>query len=383
MTAQIWPFKPREELIEVLEWRTDVFRAKSAEQRIALRTAPRRTFNLTHTLTDYEYASARALIRNAQGGDGFLVPDWPQSVAVGTVLAGSAETITANLADIDMGDTAFLWESLSLFESVNISFDSNGASVDPVTNDYESARLAPLWPAQCPDGLTAQRIGARLNQVSAAFTLTENNDLAASSYAEYRSQDVMPSCPIIGEGNLEESITWPLSDFDNQQSIPEYIRQRDIPNMRFSMRWIEFTKEAQFALRQWIHSRRGQQKAFWFSSQGQDFEPAASVSGTTVTTYALPGFTGVGHSGVFDIDILANDETHYYRRVSVAATGTPIAGRATLDLTIDSTLTLDLADINRISFLRCARFAADRFEFLHRAAGGMSVQVPCIEIEEP
>jgi hypothetical protein len=386
MTVQIWPFKPRDEMIESLEWKTDVFRAKSAEQRMALRTAPRRTFNLDHTLTDYQYAGARALIRDTQGGDGFLVPDWGQSIKVGSVSSGSAETISVDLSYVDMGDTALLWESSTKYESVGITNDSSGVVVDSVGNDYTDARLMPLWTAVCPEGLVATRIGARLNQSSIAFLLTQNNDLGASSYSQYRSHDVIPSCPVIGGGDLEESIVWPVTQFDNQQSSPYFLRQRDIPNMAFSMRWHEFSSAEIWDLRRWLHSRRGRQKVFWLSSRGKDFEPytiSADSNGATLTTYAMPGISGVGRSGVFDIDITTNDDNSYYRRVESVTTGTPVGGRETLDLLLDENLTINAGDIKRVSFLRCARFNADRVEMLHRASGGVSVQIPCVEVEQP
>lgn len=378
---KIWPYKPRGEVIEALSWRTDVFRAKSAEQRIALRIAPRREFNYSHVLTDYQYAGARALIRSVQAGDGFLVPDWGQAVELGAVPIGSAHGLTGDYSEYDFGDTALLWESVDNHEQVDFSDDSNGTSLGAVTNEYTNAYLLPLWPAICHGGLSASRIGANLNQCEIAFIITENTDLGYSDYSQYRSQDVMPSCPIIG--SLDDQIVWPATAFDNEQSSPELIRQRDIPDYSFSMKWHHFLNSDIWSLRQWLHSRRGRQKVFWFSSFSKDYEPAASVSGTTLTTYALPGITGIGHTTAYDLEVKAKDGTSYYRRVTSATTGTPIGTRSTLDLTIDSTLTIDLADIERISYLRLARFDVDRIELAHMAAGGTQVQAVCREVEEP
>lgn len=377
----IWPFKPRNDFNEALSWKTDVFRAKSAEQRIALRVAPRREFTFSHTLTDYEYTAAMALIRQCQADGGFLVPDWSQAILLGDLPTGSAHGLSTDFSEYDFGDTALLWESLDNYEQVDFVDDSNETSISPVSADYTKAYLIPLWTAVCPGGLSSERIGANLNQCEIAFISTQNNDLGASDYSQYRSHDVLNYCPIIG--SLQDKLTWPVSFFDNEVSSPELLRERAIPDYTFMMRWQTVTNSEIWSLRRWLHSRRGRQKAFWFSSYSEDFEPAASVSGTTLTVYAHPGVSGVGHTTAFDIEVKAKDGTSNYRRVTAATTGTPIGSRGTLDFTIDSSLTIDLSDIDRISFLRMARFDVDRIELSHQAATGTQVEVLCREIEEP
>lgn len=383
MTAQVWPFKQRGDIIESLEWLTDVFRAKAAEQRIALRTSPRRIFNLAHLLDDREYSAAQAMMREAQAADGFMLPDWPQSIIIGPVSPGSGVSIDVDLTYTDIDSDAMLWESVDLFERVELTNDSNGVTLTTVVNSYTSARLVPLWAAQCPEGLANSRRPGQINECSVEMHVTDNNDLALSDYPQYRGHDVMTSCPVIGAGEFAEELGWPVSAFDNQTGVPYYLRQRSIPDMQYQMRWHSFTGQEAYELRQWIHSRRGRQKVFWMSSRARDLEPAATISGTTVTVYALPGIVGVGRTTSFDIDVTSLAGVSSYRRVSSATTGTPIAGRSTMDLTIDSSLSITLANIKRISFLRCTRFDADRIELVHSPSAGVSVQVPCIEVTEP
>lgn len=383
MTAQIWPFKPRAELLEVLEWRTDVLRPKSAEQRICLRVAPRRIFNLTHLMSDYEYSAGRAMIRSAQGAGGFLVPDWGQRINLGPLSPSSEPVLNIDISGMDIGGQAILWESPTNFEQVEILGDSNGVALDAISNTYQNARFMPLWLAIAPEGLANSRGPARTNEASIAMEVTENSDLSDSVYPQYRAHDLMPDCPVVGGGRFDESIAWPVTRFDNQQSAPRTLRQRSLPDMRFQMRWHEFTGADAYTLRRWLHSRRGRQKAFWMSSRGRDFEPASAISGTTVTVFDLPGIARLGRSSAFDIDITSTAGVSYYRRVSSTTAGSEISGRTTVDMTIDSGVALALPDIRRISVLRCARFDADRIVLRHRAAAGMDVQVPCVEISEP
>lgn len=383
MTAQIWPFKPRAEMLEVLQWNTDVLASRDAEQRICLATAPGRTFQLSHLMSDYLYSAGRAMIRASQGADGFLVPDWGQLVQLGPVSPASEYTVEVDLSYIDMGERAILWESPDNFEQVEVISDSNGVTLGSVVNNYDNARLMPLWAGIAPEGLLNSRGPARVNEVSIAMELTESNDLGASTYDQYRDHDIMPDCPIVGDSQFDESIAWPVSRFHNGQNAPHLIRQRDRPDVSFQMRWHAFQRADAWTLRRWIHSRRGRQKVFWMSSRGLDFEPAAAIAGTTVTVFDLPGVAQLGRDQVFDIDITSWAGVSQYRRVTATTAGSNVSGRTTVDMTIDSSLNIALADIKRISVLRCTRFDADQIVLRHRAAAGMDVQIPCVEVAEP
>jgi len=375
----VWPFKIREPLIESLEWATDVFRAKAGEQRLALRTSPRRIFSFDHVFTDQEYSYARTLIRLGQGADGFYVPDWSQPLRLGSVSAGTGIPITEDVSYLDIGERALLWGSKTQYEVVEYVDDSNGPKLAEVQGSYSDARLVPLWEGFAPEGLSTARGGARISISSIEFIVTENEDLSDSDYPQYREHDVVTTCPVIGSGDFSENIVWPVTTFDNLSSSPYYLRQRSMPDNMFQMRWHEFSRRDIWELRRWLHSRRGRQKVFWLSSRAKDLEPADDISGTTVTVFSTVGL----RPPPYDIDVTENDGTSSYRQVTDVVAGTPIGGRQTVDLTIDSSLAVSLSDIKRISYLRCARFDSDRIELEHGAAAGTSVSVPCIEVPVP
>ena len=388
MTAVVWPFPPREEMIEELQFSTDVMRAKAGEQRISMRTSPRRTFQLAHSFTDLKYSHARSLIRDAQGADGFLVPDWGQLVTLGAVSAGSSVAVTVDVSIIHAPVLfgrflMLLWESPSKFEIVLLTFA--GTSLAVVAGSYTHARLMPLWGAKAPESLSNNRSAGRINDASIAMEVDSSDDLSATPPgATYRSLDVLDECPVVGGGSFDESIAWTVSAFGTSSSIAHYIRNRTIPDMTYAMRWQLFTRTDQFALKQWLHYRRGRQKAFWMSSRGKDLEPSATASGTTVKVFAFFGLTGLGRNDPFDIEI-KTATTSYYRLVTSITAGTLTDGRATINMTLGTTLGVSLttAQIERISYLRCTRLNSDRVELLHSAGAGMSVQVPLIEIPTP
>jgi hypothetical protein len=142
------------------------------------------------------------------------------------------------------------------------------------------------------------------------------------------------------------------------------------------MRWLETSKTAQGDLLDWIASRYGRQKSFWASTFSKDLEPAAAISGTTVRVFNDVLARPFG----YHIDITARDGTRYYRQVTAAAAGSLVDGRATVDLTIDGSVTLALADIARISYLHLVRFESDRAEYNYSAPNVLRLAMNCIEV---
>ena len=373
---RIWPFKPRNPLSESLEWSTDVFRAKSSEQRIALRKNPRRVFQMTHFMRDKDANYARSLIRNFQADESgsFLIPDWTQSSDVGAVSPGSGVVISADLTDVFYGEKAILWQSEYLNEAVDVTWDSNGLTCD-VIGTYTNAKIMPAFAGESPDGLEITRTPASVNNVTIGFVLSDDYDIGSSNYSQYRGLDVISDCPIVGSGSFSESLAYQLSTFDTASGDNEYIRYRTYAENSFQMRWHKFTREDIFDLRQWISSRRGRQKAFWISSHAQDYE-VASISGTTVTVFNEI----VSRSAEFDIEIVDSGDV-YYRNVESLAAGPTVDGRQTVEMTIDTSVPITTA--SRISNLMCARFNADRIDFNHGGKAGTIVQVPCLEVPIP
>lgn len=376
MTRRVWPFRPRTPIVEALEWSTDVFRAKAAEQRISLRERPRRVFQYGYFFRDESSAYARNLIRDAQGADGFWVPDWTQAETVSSIAAGSGVSISVDLSAVKYGDNALIWESQSKHEVVSVTQASpENTLIGDVADSYTNPQIMPVWQGDTPEGLTVSRQPSHINNAAVSFILDEDFDIAASSFPTYRTHDVLTDSPIISSGTFEERESFPMESVGNAVGSLEYFQARDLVDFTFQMRWHTKTQAELYALRQWLHSRRGRQKAFWQSTYAKDLE-VSNISGTTVTVFD----DILGRSPNFDIEVLSGGVS-YYRQVTAAVAGTPVGGRSTLDLTVDSSLPVSSAD--RVSYLICSRFDTDRIELLHEAGVGTVVAVPCREIPVP
>jgi hypothetical protein len=377
MSRVAWPFKPISPVLDVYTWSTDIFQAKAAEQRIALRTIPAREFAHQYEVSEYAAGQMQILVRENSGADGFYVPDWTQMDYVGALSSGSSVPANADISDRVYGDSAFVWQNENQFEIVSVTADSNGLEIDTLVGDYDHANIMPAWTGDCPDGVSMSMRGARRISASASFILDAHEDISGSGYDQYRGHDVVPDCPVL-VGGLSKDYSQQISTFGGTVGDRKYLRARDLMNLNFNLRWQKFNNSEVHDLIRWISSRYGRQKAFWASTSQQDFEPASAISGTTVNVFK----SVVARSTRFDIEVVTSDGTKYRRQVSAISDGAPVDGRATSDLTIDTSITASLSEIERISLLVCSRFDSDRIEFDHRPKI-VTVSVPCYEIPVP
>lgn len=378
----IWPFRAKLEMIEALEWNTDVIVSRSgAEQRIALKPAPVRNYSLNHVFTGPEYAAAREIMREAEA---FEIPDWPLSRSASAVSASSSSVLIPCLLAEEMGlsadDDILLWTSTSEYQSAVVeSVDGSGITVDSLGSDFSGGRVAPLVSCLCNEGLSATRQIGRFTQASIEFLATENADLSNTDYPQYLGHDVMTDVPLLGA--IREGMAWSIEDIDNKIGTPVYLRTSDVPVNKFTLSWRKTTAAGILSLREWLHSRYGKQKAFWASSWSNDFALAEAIGASDETiTVSVPSGLVDWYRDAFDIEILSTAGTSYYRRITTAEIVDSM-----LELTFSGALGVALAidDVKRISLLRCARFDADRIEMLFRPGEGCAVSVPCVEIPEP
>ncbi len=386
----VWPFPSTAEMIERLEWRTDVIRSRASEQRIAMRSVPRRIFSLTHVANDALYSRARAITAYGQAVEFFGLPDWAQSRLLGALPAAASHAITDD-GYTDIAETGIVWESPDKYEVVSVERVAGNLVLSETLNDYSKALFMPLLLVQCQDGLSADRgpggLKLKTTRLSVELTAFDNTDIAAIEGAEYQGLSVLDSCPIVGDGSIEESLAWPLATFDNGQNTPHYLRERRLINSRYGMRWHLFDRESVYKLRQWLYAHRGRQRAFWLSSRRNDFRlalPSLSTA-TTIRIYSTPELTEIWPTPYFDIDITLNDGSSIYRRVTNAAFTASIDGNPTAVLTIDSQLGVDIApgSVKRISFMQCSRLDSDTVELTHRAGAGVMVSAVCTEVPVP
>ena len=211
----LWPFQPIDEVMEALEWKTDVLLAYAGEQRFRLRERPRRSWSFNHLFDDEGQAAARAIMR---GADGFYVPDWIRRIYSGSVSAGASVSITMDTTGLGLsaGASVVLWSGMPANEVCVIE------SVSPtelVLEYVATARTTTIYRvdnASQSASLDMTRMPGHLQTASITFESPAVETYAASTYDQYRSHDVLPiSATVTNRGTLSDNIIWPLEVFDN------------------------------------------------------------------------------------------------------------------------------------------------------------------------
>lgn len=346
MTTYVWPFAPLSEVVETASWLTDVLRTRSSEQRQNLRAVPRRELSYTHNLSDADVALAREYMRAA---DDWYVPDWTRMVHALAVSGGPVA-----LPD----GPAVIWRSPRDFEPVT----ATGGYLGPVLGAYGMVRIIPAYRARMVDGWTSARKAGGWSQGSVTFEIAEGVLEEGALYPQYQGHDFLNSPQIIGNSTFSEGLNWQQDVIDNQVAAPVGIRTLTYADVPFMVRW--WSRDIA-AVRAWVNSRRGRWRSFWLPSWAHDMRKL-SGSGASLTVDQYDA--AEGHIAALIGGIL------YPRGIQHASRNSS----GTWSITLDSAL--PAGDVARLMYLRHARFDSDRVEFQHKAAAGVSVAVPCIEV---
>ena len=373
MTA-IWPYKAIGSLVEAREYLTDVLRAKAGEQRISLRDGPRVTHRLNHLMTDVQLAFAEQIIR---GQEDFLVPDWTR-VFTADFSAGFGQEIPLPDCYGPDFEQALIWRDWDQYELIDTDpVSSNGSVLTSIAGNWPGARFLPLYPAICIDGISAKRIGKRLNPVDIVFAYTNFPDQPESDYDQYRGLDVLTDCPTLA-GGLDRGVAYPREETGGKTGQFFALRDRHLVDFVLSMRWRRFGLCEIQALKSWIDSRRGRAIAFWYPTRGEDLRLAAPI-GAAETEMEIEYIELADDT--FDIEIVLQSGAIHRRQVVSWVLDSTGVIRLTLSSALGVHVGID--DVRRISFLICARLNNDRVEFNYAPGAGCEVAVQVIECPVP
>lgn len=377
----VWPFIPQTTHRESLEWRTDVIRSFSNEQRLALRMEPRQAFSYTYMLTPEEFSRAKA-ISYQWAHRVYGVPVWSELSHVGPLAMGTTYIpVDTTAADYRENDVIIIWESSSSEMAVEITtVQSDSVSLKlPLTRDFTNAYVAPLRFARAYSGIEYSRSGNEVTVSKATFSVTQNKDLGATvGYPTYRSRDVVTDRTIV-VGDITERLVRPIDTFDNESGPVEVDIQGNWVEHHQVLTISTRSRAERWKARKWLHRLRGKQRPFWIPSWNRDLEVtvdfSSASSGLVVKAIGYPILYGVK-----DIMIQLKNGTRVFRRVLSGMSNNDGTETLSLDATVGVTATVN--DIDMVCFMSHVRLDADSVEINHEYNGQISVSVAVVEIPE-
>lgn len=376
-----WAFPAAQEIMEVLEWRTDVLTSRAGEQRIALRPHPREIVTFRHRLDALGMARAAELARAGFAGD-WHVPLWHRALQPNTDLAQGATEILLDtgFSDFRSGELAAIAvdgreaaavaiasvqpDRLILAEPLVLQLPSPAVAAPRIT-------VAPIRAGVLTSAIEVTRRRQGDGTVTASFLLRDAPDFAAPVLPTYLGRPVQTD-PSLVRRPLTASLRRAVEYVDNGFGPVVAEPLRDVFERSETITLKAQGPTARHALRRWLWSLRGRQASFWLPTWGRELQlRSAMTSGSTLMRVApvasLPAYVGRA--------ILLEMPTALRFRTITAA----IAEGADHRLTLSSNLGEPVPLLTKAHFLTAMRADADRVE-IQNGAVASEVTLPVIEV---
>ncbi len=372
----VWPFAPDWEdgVRERLEWRTEILASESmVEQRRAMRSTPRRTFNAMMYVEDRE-RQYLDLVLFAWSARIWVIPIWHEVQLLASEVALGSSRIDCDTEYLDFyaGGLAVLRGSTAFeFEGVEIeAIDAAGIDlVRPVQNTWQvGSRLYPARTAQLLSEPEQSRITDAAVSVEVDFLVTELNEWpAVMPITLYRGYPVLGMRPDEND-DLKVSQARLLSTLDNESALPKFTDLAGLAMPLRGWKWLGMGRSDQADLRSLLYALRGRQVPLWIPTHADDLTVLATISasGNTIDV-AWCGVTRFASSqaGRCDIRIELFNGTAYHRRITDSTELSSTAERIVIDAGLGANV--EPSEIMRVSWMTLSRGSSDQVEIVHDA----------------
>ena len=361
---------------EALEWLTDVIVAEdSTEDRGMMRVTPRQTLDMRFYLpTAYQPMVKNLLWANRTKQ--WLVPFWPHVQHVGAVAAGdSFLTVPTDFVDFRAAGLALIWQSPEDFQIVGIAeiADSDTLIINQPTRAFSDAHVVPLRRGFAPSDPT-RRFDGRKSSVQISFVIEENEQFVVSAPAQYQGRDIYFEAGLLEGDGLDEQMTAALDIQDEALGRIAYDSPWPTPRPRRPHRVLSDGLEEAWALRRWLHRRAGRFRDFWQPTFEADLIVQDAGALDTALIVRADGFMRFANNRAH---IAVETAAGWLPRQIESATQ---IGPTTVQLVLDSSLSIDAAAIKRVSWLGLWRQDADRVEINWLGGQVCATTLPILEI---
>lgn len=356
---------------ETLQFKTDVMTAWSgAEQRRALRIAPRRQFEFTAPMAQQERRFVEAALF-AWSSMTWAVPIFSDGQRLTSALTPGLLTIPCDTVNRDFraGGLAILIQDAVTYEVVQISTVTNtalGLTVAVAGSWPVGSRLYPVRTARLASYPQITRENAQYATIQPQFVTVEPCDWpAATGLPQYRGYPVLENSPDDSQ-QAGASYQRQTNLIDNDTGVVEMDDTAKVGFPMWTHAWFMQGRTARAFFRSLMYLLKGRQGEIWVPTYQSDLKLVATVAATASTMdVELTGYSLflVGQINRQDIRIELLNGTVFYRRV----TGSTSVDANTERLSIDSTLgqQITASQVRRISFMSLCRLNSDNIVIQH------------------
>lgn len=354
---------------ETLEWKTDILQSYSgAEQRIARRLSPRRTFEFSILINGNERTRFENRLAYV-GGNSWYFPIFTDVTYLEKDVDLNATVLPCSTLgrDFVVGNKVLIKSEINntnqtaLLEVAAVN-DYSITLVNPIKTRFNAgACIYPVRLAVLTDVPELTRYNDDLLSAQIRVRISEHNAFSndISYLPVYRDFPVLTMYPDWSE-SLKGRYERVLLELDNGSGIPKRLDTARLPFFVQEFRWFLTERNEHMQLRQLFYYLNGCQKNIWVSSQASDFNVLA-VDGR-VLEVENTGFNEIGlMSGRKDLVITLCNGNELYRRIELVAIVTDEIER----LLLNEPINVNADDILSVSFLILCRLDSDSVSWEH------------------
>ena len=377
----LWSFPAVQEVVEVLEWRTDVLPSRAGEQRIALRPRPREIVTLRHRLGALGMARAAELARAGFAGE-WNVPLWHMALQPDTDLAqGATEVlIDTSVSDFRSGGLAAIamdGKEVTAVTIASVQLDRL-ILVEPLFLQLpgpsvakQRATVAPVRAGVPTSPIEIARRRQGDGTVTASFLLRDAPDIAPLTLPIYLGRPVQTD-PSLMRRPLTASLRRAVEYVDNGFGPVVVEPIRDVFERSEAITLKARGPSARWAQRRWLWSLRGRQASVSLPTWGHELQLRAAMTSGSVLMRVAPVAELDGYIG--RRIMLEMPGALRFRTITAA-----IADGEDHRLTLSSNLGEPVPLVTKVHFLTAVRADADRVEIRHGAVAS-EVTLPVVEV---
>ncbi|MFT0531600.1 hypothetical protein ACMHYJ_02025 [Castellaniella hirudinis] len=375
----VWPISPdwADGVLERLEFLTDVHQSPvGAEQRRALRIAPRRSFEFSVVAEGAE----RTILDIALTGVGsypVLLPLYHDAADLAVELPPGATFLPADTVQREFRSGLALLQtpvgsgaSRMRYEVVMATAGAGGLALANPTrlHWWPGTRVYPIVRARVVGDVQISRVTSRVSQAQLRFDVIDPLDWSDSFPGEVRDGRLVWTVAPNERDALRVDFHRLQSVFDHELGPAQITDTGTSAWLRQQYRFTLEGRAERNRFRQLLYSLRGKQRALWLPTFSDDLIIAQDVALADEGIYVercgyTQYITAPGQHARRDIRIVLHDGRVFHRRI-VAARIEEAADREWLGL--DITLpTLAAANVQRIEFLAPMRMDQDSTELHH------------------
>lgn len=374
----IMPLWPRAGASETLEWLTSVIVSEDGhEDRAEMRVAPRQTFSYRYFVPPADHRRLRNILYGTTGLQ-WYVPVWPQVQNIGAV-ADAATSLTAETrwSEFREGGFVMLWDSADHCQIIEIDqiVDADTLTLTTAAEEFADAWLMPVRLGHLV-GNPNRMFNGRSDVIEMAFEVDDPDELTVAAPTQYLANDIYFDPGLLDGGMLAERMTARIDVFDESLGQIAYFAPWDFNKPQRVHRMGASNAEEAWAIREFLHRRRGRSVPFWQPS----FEADMRLLNTGNVSNSIR---------IFDDSYLgfAEDRTHIAVETATgwlprAITNVLDLGDGEVQLSVSPSLGgIAASSIKRICYLGLKRLDTDRAEISHQGGTAFVCAVNTIEIQ--